>query len=298
MNDMRYSPAFENPVARIAGLSGLVILFWGLTAWLRILAGGIPPLELTGLALACATVCSWLCQGRQTTIAAAVRAHRWYVWPVVAGCLVGSSAFFFAALALLPAAQVVVVTYSWPLLFAIGGDVLYRRRPAALTFVAMVVGFAGVAVMQGVTQVPSTGALLGCLASLASGLCWVVYSLFVQVYPRPLGSAYPVFFALGTVSALAAQAFMGGLVMPHSALAVTAVLVLGIGPYGLGYLAWGYVVRHGNPRVVPVLPYAVPAVSALILVLVGLTQPTLSLLAGCLLVMTACVLSTGIRGVN
>ncbi|MDT0634613.1 hypothetical protein [Spectribacter hydrogenoxidans] len=42
---------------------------------------------------------------------------------------------------------------------------------------------------------------------------------------------------------------------------------------------------------VPVLPYAVPGVAAITLVLVGDTQPTLSLFAGCLLTAAACTMA-------
>src|SRR5690625_488164 len=158
--DMRYSTDFQNPVYRLAGLSLMVIFLWGVTAWLRMLAGGIPPLELTGLTLACAAVCSGLVQRRRVALTKAVRIHRWYVWPVVGGSLVGASTSFYTALALAPAAQVVVITYTWPLLFAISGDFFNHRRPAALTLVALLVGLAGVVVMHGVSQAPSMSALL------------------------------------------------------------------------------------------------------------------------------------------
>lgn len=279
----------------VFGSSAVVILFWGLSAWLRILAIDIPPLELTGIALAGAAVTSLLLSGSRRMAAGAVREHPWYAWFVIVGSLVGSAAFFFVALAHAPAARVVVITYCWPLLFAISSDLYSHRRPAPLTFVALLLGLAGVAVMNGITQTPPLDAWLGYAASLASGLCWVIYSLFVQTYRRPLSSAYPAFFALGAVLSLTIQGALGGLVWPQTPMAWGASIVLGIGPYGLGFLAWGYVVRRGNPRIVPVLPYAVPAVSAAILVLAGQTELTLSLLAGCALVLGACTLSTRTR---
>jgi drug/metabolite transporter (DMT)-like permease len=82
---------------------------------------------------------------------------------------------------------------------------------------------------------------------------------------------------------------------PDTASAWVASIVLGIGPYGLGFIAWGYIVRHGNPRVVPVLPYAAPVVAVITLILAGQSQPTLSLFAGCALVLIACMTSTRAR---
>ncbi|HET7314270.1 DMT family transporter [Salinisphaera sp.] len=285
----------DRPAFRIIGLSGVVIFLWGVTAWLRMLAGSVPPLELTGIALIGAALSSCLLTGPRGATWSAIRRHPWYAWLTVGAGLVGGAAFYFAALTYAPAAQVVVITYSWPLLFAIASDVYSHRRPAPLTFVSLFVGLAGVGVMHGTTAAPSADAWLGYVYALASGLCWVAYSLFVQVYSRPIASAYPAFFAVGAVAALLLQAATGGLVWPGSTGAWTASIILGIGPYGLGFLAWGYVVRHGNPRIVPVLPYAVPAVAAITLVLVGRVQPTLTLWAGCALVIMACVASMRTR---
>lgn len=292
---MRVLAPFSRPAHRIVLLSGVVVLLWGLTAWLRMLAASVPPLELTGIALIGAALGSRLLPGMRGSFVFAVRDHPWYAWIAVSAGLIGGAAFYFAALDYAPAAQVVVITYSWPLLFAVASDVYSGRRPAPLTFVSLLLGLAGVLVMHGWGQAPSFDAWLGYAGGLASGLCWVVYSLFLQVYSRPVGPAYPAFFAVAAVSALVGQAAMGGLVWPGSISAWAASVALGIGPYGLGFVAWGYVVRHGNPRIVPVLPYAVPAVAAITLVLVGRAQPTLPLFAGCLLVLIACATSSGAR---
>lgn len=287
--------ANNRPAWRIAGLSSVVVLLWGITAWLRAVAAEVPPLELTGIALIGAAVSSRMLPGTRGAWTFAVRDHPWYAWVIVAGGMIGGAAFYFAALAYAPAAQVVVITYSWPLLFAIASDVYSRRRPALLTFVSLCIGLAGVVVMHGVGQTPTPDAWLGYAGGLASGLCWVGYSLFLQVYSRPIAPAYPAFFAAAAAFTLALQAGMGGLVWPSSLGAWVACAVLGIGSYGFGFLAWGHVVRHGNPRIVPVLPYAVPAVAAITLVLVGRTQPTLALWAGCALVLIACTASMHAR---
>lgn len=292
---MRFGYPQLQPGFFVVCLSAVVILFWGLSAWLRILAIEIPPFELTSIALAGAGACSLLLSRSPRTAVSAVGELPWYAGLVIAGGLVGGAAFFFVALSHAPAAQVVVITYCWPLLFAIISDLHSRRRPSPLTFAALLLGLAGVAAMNGITQAPSPNAWLGYVTSLGSGLCWVVYSQFVQSCRRPLTSAYPAFFGMGALLALAIQAALGGLVWPHTSTAWVASIAMGIGPYGMGVLAWGYVVRRGNPRIVPVLPYAVPAVSALVLVLAGQTQLTLSLLAGCALIVGACVLSTRAR---
>jgi drug/metabolite transporter (DMT)-like permease len=295
---MYCSRLLKNSTPRIAGLSGLVILLWGITPWLRSLDPAVPPLELAGLALAGAAMSSCLLPVARGAFLNAPREYPWYTWAITAGGFIGSSAFFYTALTYAPAAQAVVIAYIWPLLFAIASDVYGHRRPAPVTIVALLVGLAVVAIMHGITQAPSLDAWLGYAAALASGLCWVVYSLFVQGYSRSITSAYPAFFALAAVVALGLQAATGDFVWPHSPVAWVASFALGVGPYGLGFIAWGYVVRHGNPHIVPVLPYAVPAVAAITLVLAGQTPSTLSLWAGCALVVVACMVSTRVRAAH
>lgn len=292
---MQRIESFLKPSVLIVILSGVVVLLWGSTAWLRILAEHVPPLELTGIALLGAAVSSRVLPGAHDSLKGAASNHPWYAWLIVTIGLIGGAGFYFAALAYAPAAQVVVITYSWPLMFAIASDVYTGRRPSPLTFVSLLLGLAGVYVMQGAAQGPSPDAWLGYAFGLASGLCWVVYSLFLQVYSRPMAPAYPVFFMMAAFLALGLQAVVGGLVWPNSASAWAASILMGVGPYGFGFMAWGYVVHRGNPRVIPVLPYAVPVVAAMTLVLAGLSQPTLSLFAGCLLVVAACAAVTCVR---
>lgn len=287
--------AGDQTALRIAGLSIVVVLLWGITSWLRLLAGSIPPLELTGIALIGAALSSHMLPGTRGALKFAVRDHPWYVWPIIAGGMIGGAGFYFAALAYAPASQVVVIAYSWPLLFAIVSDVYNGRRPTPLTFVSLLLGLAGVIVMHGLGQTPSLNDLLGYAGALSAGLCWTGFSLFLQVYSRPITPAYPAFLAASAITALTLQAGLGSLVWPESLSAWIACAVLGIGSYGFGFLAWGYVVHYGNPRIVPVLPYLVPAVAALTLVLVGRAQPTPPLVAGCALVTIACVVATRAR---
>jgi drug/metabolite transporter (DMT)-like permease len=169
----------------------------------------------------------------------------------------------------------------WP------ADLLAGRRPSAATLCGLALGLAGVAIIHGFNGLAARDGL-GYACGLASGLCWVGYSLFVQRYSRPLGSAYPAFLAVGALVAFAAQWLVGGWVWPISGQAILAGTVLGVGPYGLAFIARGYLVRNGNPRIVPVLPYLVPAIAAIALVAIGRPQPSMRLAFGCMLVVLAC----------
>lgn len=275
---------------RLLALSVFVVVMWGVTAWLRQVAGAMSPLALTGFAMLASALASRLMPGTRKAFRRAPKAHPWFAWLFVSGGLVGGAAFYFAALAFAPAAQVVVVTYTWPLLFALVSDVYNRRRPSVVTFFCLLLGLTGVFVMNGGAEMPSGTAWLGYAGGLAAGLSWVVYSLFLQVYERPIAPDFPAFFAAGGILALALQwLIFGGMALPRDWPAYACAALLGVGPYGLGFVAWGHVVRNGNPRVIPVLPYAVPVVAAITLVAAGDTRPSLSLFTGCGLAAMACL---------
>ncbi|ROO26986.1 EamA family transporter [Salinisphaera japonica] len=275
---------------RLLALSLLVVVMWGITAWLRQIAASLSPLELTGFAMLASALCSRLLPHTRGTACRAPARHPWYAWLFVSGGLVGGAGFYFAALEYAPAAQVVVITYTWPLLFALASDVYNRRRPSVITFFSLLLGLGGVVVINGGMTLPSGSAWLGYGGGLLAGLSWVAYSLFLQVYERPIRRDFPMFFAAGGALALAGQLVLTGeLSLPGDWQAYAAAALLGLGPYGLGFVAWGHVVRNGNPRIIPVLPYGVPAIAAITLVIAGSTEPSLSLFAGCALAAGACL---------
>ncbi|WP_423822456.1 DMT family transporter [Salinisphaera sp. SPP-AMP-43] len=275
---------------RLLALSMFVVAMWGITAWLRQVASELAPLELTGFAMLASAAASRFGANTRGALARAPRAHPWFAWLFVSGGLAGGAGFYFAALEFAPAAQVVVVTYTWPLLFALASDVYSRRRPSVITFFSLLLGLAGVVVMNGGAEMPRGSAWIGYAGGLLAGSSWVAYSLFLQVYERPIAQDFPAFFAAAGLLALVLQyGVHGGLVLPSDWQTYAVAIVLGVGPYGLGFIAWGHVVRNGNPRVIPVLPYAVPAVAAVTLVAAGNTQASVSLFAGCGLAAMACV---------
>lgn len=112
--------------SRLLGLSLLVVMMWGSTAWLRHLAAGLSPLELPEFAMLASAAASRLLPGTHHAFRRAPAVHPWFAWIFVSGGLVGGAGFYFAALEFAPAAQVVVVTYTWPLLFALASDVYNR----------------------------------------------------------------------------------------------------------------------------------------------------------------------------
>ncbi len=265
----------DEATAFLAALFAVVL--WGAMPVLRSQAAAVPPLQMTAIALTCAALVEFargrLVESRPAETGTPVP---WLRLSGLAVSLVGAIAFYFLALNLAPAAQVTLVTYTWPLMFVSASEILTRGRVRSVVLAGGTVAFAGcAALVLGDAQAGSVGlgTLSGYLLGLASGACWVVYSLLLR-HGRTLGpGAWPRVFALGAGAAallhLAAEATLWPL--PVHALAISAAI--GVGPYGLAFVAWAYGVRRGPARSVGLLAYAVPLVASALLIAIGASEP-------------------------
>lgn len=253
------------------------VVLWGAMPVLRNQAAAVPPLQMTAIALACAAAVEFLrgraVEGRPARTGTSVP---WLRLGGLAVALVGAIAFYFVALNLAPAAQVTLVTYTWPLMFVSASEILTRGRVRSVVLAGGAVAFAGCAALV-LSDASAAGAgldtLLGYLLGLASGGCWVVYSLLLR-HGRTLGpGAWPRVFLLGSAAALALHLGVEATLWPLPAHAVAISAAIGIGPYGLAFVAWAYGVRRGPARSVGLLAYAVPLVASALLIATGASEP-------------------------
>ena len=253
------------------------VVLWGAMPVLRNQADAVPPLQMAAIALACASLVEFLrgraLEGRPAQTGTQVP---WLRLSGLAVALVGAIAFYFLALALAPAAQVTLITYTWPLMFVSASEILSRGRVRSVVLAGGAVAFAGCGTLvlgnaqAGSLQMATLG---GYLLGLASGSCWVVYSLLLR-YGSTLGpGAWPRVFLLGAATALALHLGVEATLwpLPLDALAISAAI--GIGPYGLAFVAWAYGVRRGPARSVGLLAYAVPLVASALLIAIGASEP-------------------------
>ena len=73
-----------------------------------------------------------------------------------------------------------------------------------------------------------------------------------------------------------------------------AVVLLGLGPTGLAFLAWDHATKHGRLPVLGALSYLAPLVSTLLLILTGQAEGSLMLIAAAALIIGGAVLATGL----
>jgi len=205
--------------------------------------------------------------------------HSPAVWAGAVGGLIGALYFYFLGLVVAPPAQVTLITYIWPLGFVLLLDLRQRGapRPSLLAGGALALGGVALVLLPGGGGEWAWDQLPGYLAGLASGACWIAFSYILQSAPTVTTPSYPWFFAVGAAVALLLHALGETTIHPPTGAAWGAALAIGVGPYGLAFMAWGYGLRHGPSSTVGVLAYFVPLVATLVLTLLGLARPSLNL---------------------
>ena len=258
-------------------LGTIAVLMWGVLPLLRLLAGDIPPLQLTCMSLFMACVVTFVLNGhpgKPSRNQGETRAQREDArWSSV--FLLGAVVFYFAALAKGPAAEVTLITYLWPL--GLSGMLCIQAGclPSIQMGTGVLLSFGGAALALLSRDGGSAWAgldvhgLAGFALGLASGLCWLGYSCMLKRLPTDLGLHARIFAWAGTGAALL-HLCLENTVLHLSTAVLLAAVIIGIGPYGLAFLAWGQGLRFGHPGLLSALCYSVPIVAITLLVLAGM----------------------------
>jgi drug/metabolite transporter (DMT)-like permease len=196
---------------------------------------------------------------------------------VLAGCfgLFGSHLLYFVAMSLAPAAQVVVINYTWPLMLVLVAPLcrLPGTRWSSRVVAAAVIGFGAVVTLVWKEQGQSPDAILGWAAAFGSAVIWCGFSLAQAKYKDfgdyPLG---PAMLLSGALSGAMLVAF-DGWVMPSLADSLV-LLLIGAGPMGVAFMLWGMALRRGNAQWLGVIANISPIVSVALLTVLGIAQPS------------------------
>jgi drug/metabolite transporter (DMT)-like permease len=94
---------------------------------------------------------------------------------------------------------------------------------------------------------------------------------------------------------LAASLAFEGWVAPPSGRSWLALAGLGFGPIGAAFVLWDVGMKAGNLPLLGVLSYAVPILSTLLLVALGLAEPSWPLAAACGLMVAGAAIAARAR---
>lgn len=128
--------------------------------------------------------------------------------------------------------------------------------------------------------------------AFASGTCWAAFSLLARQQPIPLSGIMPRLFGLATVWAVVGHVLVEQTLWSIATDEPASIVFIGCGPYGLAFVAWDTALRRGRSATVGTLAYAVPVLSALLLIAAGMARVDGRLMVAAVAVVAGCALAS------
>jgi drug/metabolite transporter (DMT)-like permease len=182
-----------------------------------------------------------------------------------------------------------VICSLWAFLIVLFSGLLPGVRLRGRHVVGALFGLAAAALLASAQMALAStagSARLGFALAFACALVWSSYSvasrLVAGVPSESIALSCLTAAVLGLFSSLAFE----GWVLPPSGRSWLALAGLGLGPIGAAFVLWDVGMKEGNLPLLGVLAYAVPILSTLLLVALGLAEPSWPLAAACGLMVT------------
>ncbi|WP_299352470.1 EamA family transporter [uncultured Shimia sp.] len=269
----------------------VAVLLWALLALFTVGTAPTPPLLLNAICFTIGGTLGLLWTARTGGLAR-LRGVSWKVYVFGTLGLFGYHALYFSALRLAPAAEAGLIAYLWPLLIVLLSGLLPGEHLRAGHLIGALCGFIGAAlIIQGGGGGFNAEALPGYLLALACALTWSGYS----VMSRKLGDAptetVAVFCVATAILSVVMHLLTETTIWPQGTLGWASAIGLGLGPVGLAFYVWDIGVKRGDIQLLGTASYAAPLLSTLILVAVGVAEPSWLLGAATLLITGGAVIA-------
>ncbi|KQZ14756.1 hypothetical protein ASD44_12260 [Mesorhizobium sp. Root554] len=276
--------------ATLIGFSAVAM--WALLALLTDASGSVPPFLLSAMTFAIGT-----CVGLAARLFMA-RPDRPVkippqVWLIGIAGLFGYHFFYFTALRNAPAVEASLIAYLWPLLIVLGSALMPGERLAWNHVAGALLGLAGTVliVTKGSGLSFEANYAFGYAMAAVCALLWSAYSLLSRRFPSVPTTIVTWFCAATAILSLFCHLALEQTVLPATPGQWLAVLGLGLMPVGAAFYAWDIGVKRGNIQVLGAASYAAPLLSTLVLIATGFAEPSLRILAACLLITGGAVLA-------
>lgn len=190
-------------------------------------------------------------------------------WLMGVGGLTGALYFYFLALDEGDPAKVTLVTYTWPVGFMLVADRLAGRGLRIETLLGALLAFLGLAplILTASESVPTPP--LAYAAGLAAGVSWIVFSLYLKAGNQSRPTDYKRLFGCVAVTALCLHWLFEPGAEKTNAGDWLMASVIGVGPYGVAFMTWGFALQRCSTTLLGLVTYLVPVLSSLFVVAMG-----------------------------
>lgn len=218
----------------------------------------------------------------------------WLVWVVGIGGIVGNDFTNIAALKAAPPIQVELINYLWPMLVVVLTSLLPGERFTTKHFISGIVGLMGVYVLvthnQGLAGF-NWSYLQGYILALSGSLIWATYCIISRYHQKTPMEMLGMYFGVGAVLSLICHFSYEATVIPRLG-QWGILLAMVVTTSGLAYYCWDYSCKKGNVKLLSILTYGNPVLSAILLIIFTSAQYSHYLAIAASLVVLASVISS------
>jgi drug/metabolite transporter (DMT)-like permease len=279
-------------MARATLIGFSAVAMWSLLALLTDASGAVPPFLLSAITFSIGTGVGL---AARLFMPAPDRSQKipGQVWLVGIAGLFGYHFFYFTALRNAPAVEASLIAYLWPLLIVLGSALMPGERLRWNHIAGALLGLAGTVliVTKGGGIAFESRYAFGYAMAGVCALLWSAYSLLSRRFPAVPTTIVTWFCAATAALSLVCHLALEETVLPATSGQWLAVLGLGLMPVGAAFYAWDIGVKRGNIQVLGAASYAAPLLSTLVLIVAGFAEPSLRILAACVLITGGAVLA-------
>jgi len=279
-------------MARATLIGFSAIAMWALLALLTDASGQVPPFLLAAITFAIGTAVGLFARLFASPAEKPAKIP-FQVWIIGIGGLFGYHFFYFTALRNAPAVEASLIAYLWPLFIVLGSALMPGERLRWYHVGGALLGLAGTVliVTRGGGVAFDSRYVFGYAMAGVCAFLWSGYSLLSRRFPTVPTSIVTWFCAATAALSLLCHLLLEETVLPDTSGQWLAVIGLGLMPVGAAFYAWDIGVKRGNIQVLGAASYAAPLLSTLILIAAGVAEPSLRIVAACLLITAGAALA-------
>lgn len=281
--------------AHIRGnILGLATIFlWSTLALFTVLSGNIPPFELLSISFFIASFIGLVMLKKQKKSFKDLFKIPLKIYFIGIYGLFGYHFFYFVAIKNAPAVEANLLNYLWPLLIVVFSAFLPNERLRWFHILGTLLALCGafLLVSKGSSLDFEEEFAKGYTSAIVAALIWSSYSVISKTLKHIPTYAVAGFCLLTAILSLMAHLALEETVIPSYS-QLFASIMLGLGPVGGAFYLWDYAVKNGDIKILGSLAYLAPLLSTLILVFIGISDLTVSVILACIFIILGSIVSS------
>ncbi len=183
-----------------------------------------------------------ICVGKTRQIAPAFRKLPWFFILTGLTGLGVHQVLYLKGYSLLPASQVIIIHYLWPLTMVVLSVAIFRERTTRAAALFVLLGFVGlyVVISNGTWLRINLGT--GVIVTFAGSFCWALFSVLIKHWEFDIDVGTFLFHVFG-LAFLVALIPVFGFTFELALTDVLGLAYLGIFPTAISYVLWNHALR-------------------------------------------------------